>query len=118
LPNDTKQLRANYKDVPNNIISAFVNTNSTRKDFVADSIVAKSPKVVGTYRLITKTGSDNFRASSIQGIMKRIKAKGIDFVIYELVMKEDEFYHSKAIKDLSVFKAMFDLIVLTVWLMT
>jgi UDPglucose 6-dehydrogenase len=111
LPKDTKQLRANYKDVPNSIISAIVDANSTRKDFVADSIISKGPKVVGIYRLIMKAGSDNFRASSIQGIMKRIKAKGIDVVIYEPVMEEDEFYHSKVIKDLSAFKAMSDVIV-------
>jgi UDPglucose 6-dehydrogenase len=111
LPKDTKQLRANYKDVPNNIISAIVDANSTRKDFVADSIIAKAPKVVGIYRLIMKTGSDNFRASAIQGIMKRIKAKGIEVVIYEPVMEEDEFYHSKVIKNLSEFKAMSDVIV-------
>jgi UDPglucose 6-dehydrogenase len=111
LPKDTKQLRANYKDVPNNIITAIVDANSTRKDFVADSIIAKAPNVVGIYRLIMKAGSDNFRASSIQGIMKRIKAKGIDVVIYEPVMEEDEFYHSKVIKNLSEFKAMSDVIV-------
>jgi UDPglucose 6-dehydrogenase len=111
LPKDTKQLRANYKDVPNNIISAIVDANSTRKDFVADSIIEKGPKVVGIYRLIMKAGSDNFRASSIQGIMKRIKAKGIDVVIYEPVMEEDEFYHSKVIENLSEFKALSDVIV-------
>jgi UDPglucose 6-dehydrogenase len=111
LPKDTKQLRANYKDVPNSIISAIVDANSTRKDFISDSIIARGPKVVGIYRLIMKTGSDNFRASSIQGIMKRIKAKGIDVVIYEPVMEEDEFYHSKVIKDLSAFKVMSDVIV-------
>lgn len=111
LPKDTKQLRANYKDVPNNIISAIVDANRTRKDFVANSIIAKAPKVVGIYRLIMKVGSDNFRASSIQGIMKRIKAKGIEVVIYEPVMEADEFYHSKVIENLSEFKAMSDVIV-------
>jgi len=111
LPKDTKQLRANYQDVPNNIISAIVDANSTRKDFVADSIIAKKPKVVGIYRLIMKAGSDNFRASSIQGIMKRIKAKGIEVVVFEPVLEDDEFYHSKVIKDLSEFKTMCDVIV-------
>ena len=100
LPKDTKQLRANYEDVPNNIINAIVDANRTRKDFVADSIISKNPKVVGIYRLIMKTGSDNFRASSIQGVMKRIKAKGIDVVVYEPVLEEDEFFHSKVIKEL------------------
>jgi UDPglucose 6-dehydrogenase len=111
LPKDTKQLRANYKDVPNSIISAIVDANTTRKDFISDSIIAKSPKVVGIYRLIMKAGSDNFRASSIQGIMKRIKAKGIEVIIYEPVMEEDQFYHSKVIKNLPKFKSMSDVIV-------
>jgi UDPglucose 6-dehydrogenase len=111
LPKDTKQLKANYKNVPNNIISAIVDANSTRKDFIADSIIAKNPKVVGIYRLIMKVGSDNFRASSIQGIMKRIKAKGIKVVVFEPVLEEDEFFHSKVIKDLSEFKVMSDVIV-------
>jgi UDPglucose 6-dehydrogenase len=111
LPKDTKQLRANYKDVPNSIIGAIVDANSIRKDFVADSIIGKDPKVVGIYRLIMKAGSDNFRASSIQGIMKRIKAKGIEVVIYEPVMEENEFYHSKVIGNLSDFKEMSDVIV-------
>ena len=111
LPKDTKQLRANYKDVPSNIIGAIVDSNSTRKDFIADSIIARSPKVVGIYRLVMKSGSDNFRASAIQGIMKRIKAKGIEVVIYEPVMQEDEFFHSKVIKDLEEFKKMSDVIV-------
>jgi UDPglucose 6-dehydrogenase len=111
LPKDTKQLRVNYKDVPNNIICAIVDANSTHKDFVADSIIAKAPIIVGIFRLIMKAGSDNFRSSSIKGIMKRFVAKGIDVVIYEPVMKEDKFYHSKVIKNLSDFKAMSDVIV-------
>ena len=111
LPKDTKQLRANYKDVPSNIIGAIVDSNSTRKDFIADSIIAKNPKVVGIYRLVMKSGSDNFRASAIQGIMKRIKAKGIEVVIYEPVMQEEEFFHSKVIKDLEEFKNISDVIV-------
>jgi UDPglucose 6-dehydrogenase len=111
LPKDTKQLRANYKDVPSNIIGAIVDSNTTRKDFIADSIIAKNPKVVGIYRLVMKSGSDNFRASAIQGIMKRIKAKGIEIVIYEPVFEEDEFFHSKVIKDLKEFKKTSDVIV-------
>ena len=111
LPKDTKQLRANYKDVPNSLIGAIVDANSTRKDFIADSIIAENPKIVGVYRLVMKSGSDNFRASSIQGIMKRIKAKGIDVVIYEPSLEEDEFFHSKVIKDLDAFKKMSDVIV-------
>ena len=111
LPKDTKQLRANYKDVPNNLISSIVDSNATRKDFIADSIMAKNPKVVGIYRLIMKSGSDNFRASSIQGIMKRIKAKGIEVVIYEPVLEDDEFFHSKVIKNLDEFKNVSDVIV-------
>ncbi|MEC6882346.1 nucleotide sugar dehydrogenase [Photobacterium piscicola] len=111
LPKDTKQLRANYRDVPNNIIGAIVDANTTRKDFIADSIIAKRPKVVGIYRLIMKSGSDNFRASSIQGIMKRIKAKGIEVVVFEPVLEDDEFFSSKVIKDFEAFKAMSDVIV-------
>jgi len=114
LPKDTKQLKANYADVPNALISAIVDANSMRKDFIADSIIAKQPKVVGVHRLIMKTGSDNFRASSIQGIMKRIKAKGIEVVIYEPVLSEqgeNEFFHSKIIDNLEDFKQISDVIV-------
>ncbi|WP_086971924.1 nucleotide sugar dehydrogenase [Vibrio coralliirubri] len=111
LPKDTKQLRANYADVPNSIIGAIVDANTTRKDFVADSIIKRNPQRVGIYRLIMKTGSDNFRASSIQGIMKRLKAKGIEVIVYEPVMEEKEFFHSVVIEDLTEFKAMSDVIV-------
>jgi len=110
LPKDTKQLLANYKDVPNNIIGAIVDANRTRKDFIADSIIKRNPKVVGVYRLVMKTGSDNFRASAIQGIMKRIKAKGIEVVVFEPVLKEDTFYHSRVIKDLNEFKQISDVV--------
>jgi len=111
LPKDTKQLLANYKDVPSNIIEAIVNANSTRKDFIANSILAKDPKVVGIYRLTMKSGSDNFRSSAIQGIMKRIKAKGVEVVVYEPVLQEETFFHSRVIKDLDVFKEISDVIV-------
>jgi UDPglucose 6-dehydrogenase len=111
LPKDTKQLRANYADVPNNIIGAIVDANTTRKDFIAESILRRNPKRVGIFRLIMKSGSDNFRSSSIQGIMKRLKAKGVEVVIYEPVFSEDEFFHSKVIKDLQEFKSISDVIV-------
>ena len=114
LPKDTKQLKANYQYVPNALISAIVDSNSTRKDFIADSIISKNPKVVGIYRLIMKSGSDNFRASSIQGIIKRIKDKGIKIIIYEPVLTgkgESEFFHSEVIADLDYFKKMSDVIV-------
>lgn len=111
LPKDVKQLRANYEDVPNSLISAIVEANTIRKDFVADSIIRKNPKVVGVHRLIMKSGSDNYRASSIQGVIKRIKAKGIKVIIYEPEIKEVEFFHSKVIKDLDEFKKQSDMIV-------
>ena len=111
LPKDTKQLRANYANVPNNIIGAIVDANTTRKDFIADSIIKREPKIVGVYRLVMKTGSDNFRASAIQGIMKRIKAKGIEVVVYEPVLEENEFYHSRVMKDLNEFKKISDVVV-------
>lgn len=110
LPKDTKQLLANYEDVPNNLIKAIVDANTTRKDFIADSIIKRNPKVVGIYRLVMKAGSDNFRASAIQGVMKRIKAKGIEVVVYEPVLEEESFFRSTVIKDLNEFKAKSDVV--------
>jgi len=111
LPKDTKQLLANYSDVPQNLIHAIVEANRTRKDFIADEIIARNPRVVGVYRLVMKSGSDNFRASAIQGVMKRIKARGIEVIVYEPVLSEAEFYNSEVIRDLEEFKARADVIV-------
>ena len=111
LPKDTKQLLANYNEVPNNLIRAIVDSNSTRKDFIADSIIKQNPSVVGIYRLIMKAGSDNFRTSSIQGVMKRIKAKGIEVIVYEPVLEEESFFHSRVVKNLDEFKKKCDVIV-------
>ena len=111
LPKDTKQLLANYRDVPQNIISAIVAANSTRKDFIAEQILARHPRIVGIYRLTMKAGSDNFRQSSIQGVMKRIKAKGVEVVVYEPALREDRFFNSRVIRDLDEFKRVSDVIV-------
>lgn len=111
LPKDTKQLRANYRDVPQNLINAIVDSNTTRKDFIADSVIRMKPKVVGIHRLIMKSGSDNFRASSIQGIMKRIKAKGIEVIVYEPLLAQEDCFHSRIVRDLREFKACSDVII-------
>ncbi len=111
LPKDTKQLLANFEDVPSNIVRAIVDANSTRKDFIADSVIRKNPQVVGIYRLVMKSGSDNFRASAIQGVMKRIKAKGIEVIVYEPVLEEEDFFNSRVVNDLEAFKAESDVII-------
>ncbi|GAA0827757.1 nucleotide sugar dehydrogenase [Marinomonas arenicola] len=111
LPKDTKQLLANYENVPNNIIRAIVDSNTTRKDFIADAILKRNPKVVGIYRLIMKTGSDNFRASAIQGVMKRLKAKGVEVILFEPELQDDEFFHSKVYRDFDVFKQTADVVI-------
>ncbi|MDA9031049.1 nucleotide sugar dehydrogenase [Candidatus Pseudothioglobus singularis] len=111
LPKDTKQLRANYKDIPNSLVSSIVEANSKRKDFIAESIINKNPKVVGVFRLIMKTGSDNYRESSVQGVMKRIKAKGIEVIVYEPVLEDKKFFNSKVIRNLDRFKKLSDIII-------
>ncbi|MDD2807941.1 MAG: UDP binding domain-containing protein, partial [Patescibacteria group bacterium] len=111
LPKDTKQLLANYQDVPQTLISAIVSANSTRKDFIADDILRRRPKVVGVYRLVMKAGSDNFRASSVQGVMKRLKAKGVKVIVYEPVLEQDDFFGSEVVRDLARFKRECDVIV-------
>ena len=111
MPKDTKQLLANYQDIPNNIIGAIVDANRTRKDHIADMVIERQPKIVGIYRLTMKMDSDNFRQSAIQGVMKRIKAKGIEVVVYEPALKEEEFFHSRVIKDFEDFKKISDVIV-------
>ncbi|WP_277200494.1 UDP binding domain-containing protein, partial [Veillonella seminalis] len=115
LPKDTKQLLANYHDVPQNLVSAIVEANRTRKDHIADMIIERQPKIVGVYRLTMKSDSDNFRASAIQGVMKRIKAKGIEVVVYEPTLAVDEFFRSRVIRDLAEFKAMSDVIITNRW---
>ena len=111
MPKDTKQLLANFQDVPSNMVRAIVDANTTRKDFIADAILKKSPKVVGIYRLVMKSGSDNFRASAMQGVMKRIKAKGIEVVVYEPVLEDETFFNSRVVKDLNEFLSISDVIV-------
>lgn len=111
MPKDTKQLLANYENVPNNIINAIVDANTTRKDFIADSVLKRNPKVVGVFRLIMKSGSDNYRFSAIQGIMKRLKAKGVEVIVYEPVLLEREFFHSRFVNDIDLFKQEADVVV-------
>ena len=111
LPKDTKQLLTNYENVPSNLIGAIVKSNSTRKDFIADDIISRNPKVVGVYRLVMKSGSDNFRSSAIQGVMKRIKAKGIEVIVYEPVLKDELFFNSKVVNDLDEFKRVCDIVI-------